>query len=1170
MGAMHRGSFRALSFVLALVLIPEVAMADWPMYRHDPQRTGSSPGHANLASPVVSWGRYIGGALYDGQLTSLDVDGDGIAETVFVTAGKLVAKRADDRLVWETPLLGLYSIDGVDDLNGDGEQDIIVSGEGIVGIVGSRDGRLEWRTRRDSFGTWFGAVRLADFDHDGRNDLYASDGACGNTGSMGDVAWAFHFADGFGSGTEDSATRLWQLERGRDYACGYPDTVADLTGDGHPDVVAFGNDQMYLFDGTNGRKIAPSSDAGAYGSYPLGFSLPYGDVTTTVADTDGDGRPEIIGLNNSRTSRAVFVIAFDPTRPEAERLYVRWRASVPDVSTDTHAFTGDAVSDLDGDGRPEIVTTFDVAGSGPTTYVYRAADGAVVATIPGVTVAGVFDPGGGTHAHVLATDSSHTLRGYTFASFAGAGGDAGPVPTPAPAWSIPSALPLRAYDVRTEHTTTGRTMTLGLPDRDGIHRALVVTQTNAVQLWSVFGASATMLASHDMGRVTTVTAQPEQDVLLHGPGLMLAQSDGFLLVLDANLAVINLGTVELPLPGVRIGGYYAGGCSSQFAPVSAAPAAGSAESLFVVDSQSRTLRLDAEHANRITPPDVQFAWADAISPTLLDADGNGTVDLLALTSPRDAVDDYRALEARRVDGTTVLWTATIPTLPNEYLFPDIVPLRGATRADTRFTVQTFDTGTDSVRSYAVNVSGTQVWATDPAHTGGGSWLGGRGTALDVNDDGREDLFRGTNAYPWIIDGATGTLLGTVDQYVWAMAAVATRGHAGAVDFVMTGTAGPLAGYSVQPGTTDPTARTLRREWVGTATPFTTCYGATLSCADGLRVGNARVDSAHLLALDAATGTQRFDVVLAGGRVFATDADAAAAGVRVGTIGDVTGIASLTGASGAPAFLVGSTDGYLYAIDACAETPALLWSLNFRTPVGAPVFADYDADGEQEIVVEAGDGFVYGLDTERFPAPMWVYDTDPRNGIVDTDVDEVHGTMLATAWSPVAGATGYEWALFTAGGTAITRRTGEPANPFIPVGATITTATVDATEGLVSGTRYVFAVRAVGPLGASAETASDGVLYIETHAGSEPSPDGGIEDAGGSDGGAMDASGDVASIDAGDGARADAGGGGHASCGCRAAGRRGERGAWLVLLGLVVTFARRRRREKSAELNPATR
>jgi hypothetical protein len=84
----------------------------------------------------------------------------------------------------------------------------------------------------------------------------------------------------------------------------WPHAIGDFTGDGHSDVVAFGNDQMYLFDGSTGRKVVPSGDAGAYGSYPLGFALPFGDVITTVVDTDGDGRPEIIGLNNSRTSRA--------------------------------------------------------------------------------------------------------------------------------------------------------------------------------------------------------------------------------------------------------------------------------------------------------------------------------------------------------------------------------------------------------------------------------------------------------------------------------------------------------------------------------------------------------------------------------------------------------------------------------------------------------------------------------------------------------------------------------------------------------------------------------------------------------------------------------------------------------------------------------------------------
>jgi MYXO-CTERM domain-containing protein len=289
-------------------------------------------------------------------------------------------------------------------------------------------------------------------------------------------------------------------------------------------------------------------------------------------------------------------------------------------------------------------------------------------------------------------------------------------------------------------------------------------------------------------------------------------------------------------------------------------------------------------------------------------------------------------------------------------------------------------------------------------------------------------------------------------------------------------------------------------------------------------------------------------------LFASDLDADKSGIRTGALGDVTAVASLTGVGGTSAFLVGGSDGYLYAIDACSTAPTLLWSLDFRAPVGQAVFADYDGDGDEEIVVDAADGFVYGVDTERFPAPTWVFDTDPRNGITDADVDEVRGTLLGAAWADVPGATGYEWALFTAGGTAITRRTGDPGNPFIPVAATSTTVTVDSTDGLVNGTRYFFAVRAIGPGGSSAEALSDGVLYTETHGG--PEPDAG--DAGGS----VDAADSAAPMDASDAGGVDAGGGPGSGCACRTAAQGSGRDAThrvFAFLVLAVVIGLRRRR-----------
>jgi outer membrane protein assembly factor BamB len=58
------------------------------------------------------------------------------------------------------------------------------------------------------------------------------------------------------------------------------------------------------------------------------------------------------------------------------------------------------------------------------------------------------------------------------------------------------------------------------------------------------------------------------------------------------------------------------------------------------------------------------------------------------------------------------------------------------------------------------------------------------------------------------------------------------------------------------------------------------------------------------------------------------------------------------------FLVGSIDGWLYALE--AETGALLWSMDLGAPVGDPIVADIDGDGFSEILVPVADGYLYAI------------------------------------------------------------------------------------------------------------------------------------------------------------------------------------------------------------------
>jgi hypothetical protein len=304
----------------------------------------------------------------------------------------------------------------------------------------------------------------------------------------------------------------------------------------------------------------------------------------------------------------------------------------------------------------------------------------------------------------------------------------------------------------------------------------------------------------------------------------------------------------------------------------------------------------------------------------------------------------------------------------------------------------------------------------------------------------------------------------------------------------------------------------------------------------------------------------FDVPLAQGRAFESEIELRASVAAPGLLTNVNATPSITGsATMTPAFVVGSSEGYLYALDACSATPNVRWAMNFRAPVGEAIFADTDADGTDEIVVSSADGFLHGIDTETFPAPSFVNDTDPPR-VPAMDVDERVGTSLEAVWAPVMGATAYEWALFTASGSPVSRGVRPEDGPFIRT----TNTAAFWNEGLVDGTRYLFAVRAIGAGGvASVETLSDGVRFVRgstaVDAGSDASDDASVTDTGvASDAGVPS---DAASMDAAN----DAGGGGSSpgGCGCRVPSRSAPNAPAAALTALAalaaIATARSRRR-----------
>ena len=220
----------------------------------------------------------------------------------------------------------------VGDFNGDGHPDIVAANEGsndnsVSVLLNNGDGTFASQsivTLADNPSS----VAVADINHDGNLDIVALSYA----GSYISVLL------GNGDGT-------FQSQQTYALAGGYwPDhsvAIGDLNGDGIPDVVA---------TQSTGYAVSVLLGTGNSSSNLFGSAVDYTTYTTdpgrpddvTIADVNGDGKPDLVVSNVDKNDVAVLIGNGDGT------------FQTPIVYSGT-ASNFVAVGDLNGDGKPDIV-----------------------------------------------------------------------------------------------------------------------------------------------------------------------------------------------------------------------------------------------------------------------------------------------------------------------------------------------------------------------------------------------------------------------------------------------------------------------------------------------------------------------------------------------------------------------------------------------------------------------------------------------------------------------------------------------------------------------------------------------------------------------------------------------------------------------------------------------
>ena len=140
----------------------------------------------------------------------------------------------------------------------------------------------------------------------------------------------------------DKPRLVWQTDPPEDTIFQPLDLVYDLNGNGIPEVCVAAHYRVMIFEGATGRKEA---------ELRYHHSRPYGWFG--LADVDGDGRMELITIGDFQSH--INVLDYDPKKPQAQRLSVRWRRDIEQNIEERLKWPQvgpHPLADVNGDGRP--------------------------------------------------------------------------------------------------------------------------------------------------------------------------------------------------------------------------------------------------------------------------------------------------------------------------------------------------------------------------------------------------------------------------------------------------------------------------------------------------------------------------------------------------------------------------------------------------------------------------------------------------------------------------------------------------------------------------------------------------------------------------------------------------------------------------------------------------
>ncbi|MEK6569949.1 MAG: VCBS repeat-containing protein, partial [Bacteroidota bacterium] len=349
---------------------PSVPEGEWHTYRGNEQLTGHCTLRGNIVNPMVEWNYPLGGMM---QEISLVRAGQGF-DLVYCSGGCVLRSSPRGELLWKSDAYGVHGIATIDDLDGDGRVEIVLSSGLELFVLSSDDGKLLWRATVGyplSMGAFAFTILCHQLDKSrSYKQLIVS------LFSSKEI-FVFDFSEGAARGK--ILHKLWM-----DDAFHPTTAIADVDGDGVEEIVCTKLGGIYIFDPLSGDMKSQSRwESGGERRRNYGFFR--------LVDVDRDGTFEAVVLAN-RVSRHVAVLDNDG-KGNFSLLWDRFIEHIYPNDTTEVRYVANSVADVDGDGLPEIVVSL-YNTRGDSRWWLEIIDpitGAVKAEIPDGYLCGVQD-----------------------------------------------------------------------------------------------------------------------------------------------------------------------------------------------------------------------------------------------------------------------------------------------------------------------------------------------------------------------------------------------------------------------------------------------------------------------------------------------------------------------------------------------------------------------------------------------------------------------------------------------------------------------------------------------------------------------------------------------------------------------------------------------------------